>query len=276
MDRVCNKISTLSYTFGLWTLRYDGLLFYDGKVLHVPPKELRVLRVLLGDAGVLVSKDQLLDSVWPGGEVSEESLTRCICALRKLLGVNRDYIKTIYGKGYCFTGSVVLSALPPHVSDSKRAPSLLVLPFDVDGCNGGGRLHRELVRQLAKAFGRTLVVMPVVLTSSGLSGGSSLDLITRLKPDFYLGLNCVLRSGCLELSIELVRGQDHSLVHAESMVTTGDCCDVAQLLAETIARQLPGAVTVRSPYVCSPFANGYLSGFSGRQADDVVRLETAL
>lgn len=272
MDRVCK----LSYIFGLWTLRYDGLLFYDGKGLHVPPKELQVLRVLLGAAGVLVSKDRLLDSVWPGGEVSEESLTRCICALRKLLGVNRNYIKTVYGKGYCFTGSVVQSAQPSPVLGSKRAQSLLVLPFDVERSNGEISLYHELVRQLAMMFGNTLMVMPVALTSGGLSGGSYLDLIMRLKPDYYLGLNCILRSGCFELSVELVRGHDHSLIHSELMVTAGDSCDVAQLLARTIVRQLPGVAIARVPYVCSPFAKGYLNGFPGRQADSSGRLETVL
>jgi DNA-binding winged helix-turn-helix (wHTH) protein len=275
MDRVCNNISALSYDFGLWKLRYDGLLFYDGKGLHVPPKELQVLRVLVEAAGVLVSKDRLLDCVWPGGEVSEESLTRCICALRKILGVNRSYIKTIYGKGYCFTGAVVQSAQSSSLFDSKRAQSLLVLPFDVERSNGEISLHRELVRQLATAFDSALVVMPVALTSGGISGGNYLDLIMRLKPDYYLGLNGVLRSGCLELSVELVRGHDHSLVHSELMVTAGDYCDVARMLAGTIARQLPGVTTPRLPYVHSPFAKGYMNGFSGLQADRFGRLATA-
>lgn len=276
MDRVCNKISALSYDFGLWTLRYDGLLFYDGKGLHVPPKELQVLRVLVEAAGVLVSKDRLLDCVWPGGEVSEESLTRCICALRKLLGVNRNYIKTIYGKGYCFTGAVVQSAQSSPLLDSKRAKSLLVLPFDVERSNGEISLHRELVRQLATAFGNALVVMPAALTSGGISGGNYLDLIMRLKPDYYLGLNCVLRSGCLELSVELVRGHDHSLVHSELMVTAGDCCDVAQMLVGTIARQLSGVATRRVAYVRSTFVRDYMSGFSGLQVNSIERLATEL
>ena len=104
MECVTDQSSTRSFVFGRWILQRDGLLLHDGKGLHLPPKELHVLRLLLGAAGSLVSKDWLLDQVWSNCDVAEESLTRCIYALRKLLGRENDYIKTVYGKGYRFAG----------------------------------------------------------------------------------------------------------------------------------------------------------------------------
>lgn len=62
-----------------------------------------MLRLLLVSGGVLMTKDRLLEQAWPQGEVAEESLTRCIYSLRKYLGADKGFIKTIYGRGYRFT-----------------------------------------------------------------------------------------------------------------------------------------------------------------------------
>lgn len=91
------------YVFGAVELRGDGTLAFGCESCHLPPKELEVLRLLLDSPGVVVSKTALLDAVWRGGDIGEESLTRCIYTLRKLLGVHKHYIATVYGKGYRLT-----------------------------------------------------------------------------------------------------------------------------------------------------------------------------
>ncbi|NWB47399.1 winged helix-turn-helix domain-containing protein [Pseudomonas gingeri] len=107
MDSVTGKTPRQTFVFGQWILQSDGNLVRCGRGVHLPPKELQVLRLLLGSAGRLVTKDRLLDSVWPGMDAAEESLTRCIYVLRKLLEESKGYIATVYGKGYRFTGPVV-------------------------------------------------------------------------------------------------------------------------------------------------------------------------
>jgi len=107
MDSVTGKTPRQTFVFGQWILQSDGNLVRCGRGIHLPPKELQVLRLLLGSAGRLVTKDRLLDSVWPGMDAAEESLTRCIYVLRKLLEESKGYIATVYGKGYRFTGPVV-------------------------------------------------------------------------------------------------------------------------------------------------------------------------
>lgn len=95
--------TTTILVFARWTLHDDGRLTGEGTDVQLPPKEQQVLQLLLVSGGVLMTKDRLLELAWPQGEVAEESLTRCIYSLRKYLGVDKGFIKTIYGRGYRFT-----------------------------------------------------------------------------------------------------------------------------------------------------------------------------
>jgi DNA-binding winged helix-turn-helix (wHTH) protein len=98
--------TTTSLFFGHWILHDDGRLIGEDSDVQLPPKERQVLRQLLLCGGTLMTKDRLLELAWPQGEVAEESLTRCIYSLRKYLGVDKGFIKTIYGQGYRFTCAV--------------------------------------------------------------------------------------------------------------------------------------------------------------------------
>ena len=76
-----------------------------GKVLAVEPKAFRALIFLLRNPQKVISKEELLNSVWGDIAVAEASLTRCIWLLRRLLGddINRPrYIETVFGVGYRF------------------------------------------------------------------------------------------------------------------------------------------------------------------------------
>ena len=103
-----NDGPTAARVFGGWTLYGDGRLIGDGVDTQLPPKEWHVLRLLLASDGVLMTKDRLLELGWPRGDVAEESLTRCIYALRKHLRKDKGFIKTIYGRGYRFTCDVTV------------------------------------------------------------------------------------------------------------------------------------------------------------------------
>jgi DNA-binding winged helix-turn-helix (wHTH) protein len=70
----------------------------DGELLPVEPKAFRVLLFLLRNPHKLIPKDELLDAVWDDCTVSENSLTRSIALLRRLLGDDTHeprYIATI-------------------------------------------------------------------------------------------------------------------------------------------------------------------------------------
>ena len=115
MAVVGNELTTAALVFARWTLHGDGRLTGEGADVQLPPKEWHVLRLLLVSGGALMTKDRLLEQAWPQGEVAEESLTRCIYSLRKHLGADKGFIKTIYGRGYRFTCPVTAQGQTEHV-----------------------------------------------------------------------------------------------------------------------------------------------------------------
>ena len=72
-----------------WTLRVDG------RAVPLEGKPLEVLHELLLHAGEVVSKDELLDAVWPGVTVVENSLANAVSKLRKGLGEAGDTIVAV-------------------------------------------------------------------------------------------------------------------------------------------------------------------------------------
>jgi DNA-binding winged helix-turn-helix (wHTH) protein len=84
-------------------------LFKAGEVFSVEPKAFRVLLILLRNPGKLISKEELLNAVWGDAAVTENSLTRSIALLRRLLGDdtrNPRYIETVATVGYRFVCKV--------------------------------------------------------------------------------------------------------------------------------------------------------------------------
>lgn len=90
---------TAAYRFGSFELQPgQRRLLVDGRPLALGPRAFDVLLALAERAGQLVSKNDLLDLVWPGLVVEENNLQVQISTLRKLLGPQA--IATIPGRGY--------------------------------------------------------------------------------------------------------------------------------------------------------------------------------
>src|SRR5215813_9836489 len=103
------------YVFGPFRLDTDErLLMRDGRVAPLPPKVFDTLLVLVENSGRVVSKDELMQSLWPETFVEESNLTQNISQLRRALGdgaAEAQYIETIPKRGYRFVASVQPSAL---------------------------------------------------------------------------------------------------------------------------------------------------------------------
>lgn len=79
----------------------------EGTVVDLELKPFEILLHLLLHAGEVVSKEQLLDAVWPGLAVVEGSLTTAIYKLRKAIGDKEStIIATVPRVGYRLTASV--------------------------------------------------------------------------------------------------------------------------------------------------------------------------
>jgi DNA-binding winged helix-turn-helix (wHTH) protein/tetratricopeptide (TPR) repeat protein len=127
------------FEFGPFTLDpLKRVLMRQGQSVPVPPRAVDVLLALIARHGTLVSKDELLRTVWDDTVVEENNLSVSISALRKALGEStRDhrYIVTLPRRGYSFVAAV---SERPADQGRESAPAVarqrshaLILPFEV-------------------------------------------------------------------------------------------------------------------------------------------------
>lgn len=119
------------YEFGPFRLEpNEHRLTREGRSIPLTGKAFDTLRVLLERDGKLVSKQELMDAVWPDARVEENNLDRNISALRKTLGNQsggKAYIETVPRAGYRFIAPV--TAISPHAMNRRatdREPALPV------------------------------------------------------------------------------------------------------------------------------------------------------
>ena len=81
---------------------YGVLSSPEGKSLVLEPRLAKLMYLLTQNANTLVSRNYLIQHIWPDTVVNDESLTRAIADLRKTLDMNFDNIKidTIPKRGY--------------------------------------------------------------------------------------------------------------------------------------------------------------------------------
>jgi len=85
------------------------VLLKDDAAVALTPKAFETLLVLVENSGRLLSKEELMQALWPDSFVEEANLTVNISALRKALGESPNqhrYIVTIPGRGYRFVADV--------------------------------------------------------------------------------------------------------------------------------------------------------------------------
>ena len=87
------------------------MLYHKGSETPLVPKAVETLLALIERRGKIISKDELLEAVWPDTVVEESSLFVYLSVLRKTLGTLQDgrpYVETLRRRGYRFNGDVHL------------------------------------------------------------------------------------------------------------------------------------------------------------------------
>ena len=99
-----------AYEFGPFRVdANEQLLWRRGEVVPLTPKAFDLLLVLVTSNGRLLTKEQLLESVWPDSFVEEANLSHNIYKLREALGEKQHdekYIETVPRRGYRFVAKV--------------------------------------------------------------------------------------------------------------------------------------------------------------------------
>jgi DNA-binding winged helix-turn-helix (wHTH) protein len=120
--------------------------------VQLRPKAFEVLRYLIENADRLVTKEELIQAVWPNVIVTDDVLTHCVSEVRQAIGDGGQIvIKTVPRRGYRFAAAVsritTNSGGPPSAAKEAEAapsgsdagstpelslpdkPSIAVLPF---------------------------------------------------------------------------------------------------------------------------------------------------
>lgn len=170
------------------------LLLKNAQTISLNSKAFDLLLVLIENRGQIMTKEELLETVWVNQFVEENNLTVHISALRKIFGEKKgehQFIVTIPGKGYKFVADV---RLPFESSEQEKPKSLSVLQNSLT-VYAPPRFETNLIgrtREIAeiKDLLRQNDVNLLTLTGAGGSGKTSLarSVGEELKADFADGV----------------------------------------------------------------------------------------
>jgi len=227
--------------FGEFELDKDGYeLRRNGEVCHAEPLVFDLILFLVQSDGRVVSRDQIVESVWHGRIVSDSTISSCIKAARQVLGdsgAEQRYIRTVRGRGVQFVAHVEKSirAAPGAVGPLMQAmaakgaapvsaseggqPSIAVLPLRL-------LTKTERFDLLGDAISQEVIVELARLHWLFVTNRGSSFAFRAADPDFgtisaVLGVRYIL-SGTLTLNdqtsvvtVELTHGSDARLIWAE-------------------------------------------------------------
>ncbi|EMN5127346.1 winged helix-turn-helix domain-containing protein [Burkholderia contaminans] len=156
------QIGTLSVDFEQRDIRRQGAS------LRIGARALDILEVLHRASGSVVSKDDIMDAVWPGLIVEENRLQVHVATLRKALGTSRDLIKTVPGRGY-----LLVACASPGPERPPAADVPATVPADAHASSPPAPLvgRDAEIAQIVEMLERTPVV---TLVGAGGIGKTSL------------------------------------------------------------------------------------------------------
>jgi len=200
--------------------RFDGFvvdpeawrLSRTGQEIHLDPKVLKLLIYLINNNDRLVTRQELMDTVWGDTIISESALTKAVARLRKALGddsATHRYLETVRSQGYRFIAMVA----------EKRVRSLAVLPLnnltgDPEQGYFADGLHDLLITEFYKlpGLGVTSRQSTIRYRNSHLS---ITDIAVELGVDALIEGSLLRKDGMIEVTIQLIDGRSDKHLWAE-------------------------------------------------------------
>lgn len=244
--------------FGQYRLkRQERLLIGPIGPVELSSRSFDILAVLLDRPNELIGKPALLDAVWPGLAVEENTLQVHISALRKVLG--SDLIVTVQGRGYKYSGPqpMPVGSVPTanHYPTFEGKPVIVVLPFenlsgDADQQYFSDGITGEIVDRLAR-FRKFAVIGK---HSSAAFRGTSPDFSAiheKLKADFVVTGSVRRSEDRIRIALRLSDAKSEEAIWAErydrpisELFSLQD--EISELVAAAIPRQLDLEINARN------------------------------
>ncbi len=236
------------YEFGAYRLDANSrMLFREGDHVALPPKVTELLVGLVQAAGRVLTREELLQRLWPNTVVEEGSLSSHISLLRKALGEDpkaQNFIETLPKRGYRFVASVKRASFQAPDSGVDRT-MLVVLPFEnlaagekYDYFSEG--LTEEMITELARLSPERL---GVIARTSSMQFKSTTKSIAQIGGE--LGVSHVLEGSVrrvgerVRITAQLIRVSDESHLWAQSYEQgLHDVLEVQTEVARAVAREI--------------------------------------
>jgi DNA-binding winged helix-turn-helix (wHTH) protein/Flp pilus assembly protein TadD len=211
--------------FGPFTLDpARAALMRDGIEVGLRRKTFALLVHLASRAGQVVSKQELMEHVWPGLVVTDDSLTQAICELRSALGDGaQQLIRTMARRGYRFDALLVAAAAAPRIDAALAAEhSIAVMPFTDLSEPPAPRLAEAIDIDIVTELGRfgcmTVVARGATAPLAAGTSSAEADLrhIGRELGVRHVLIGTVARHGTRYLlTVQLARADSGALLWAE-------------------------------------------------------------
>ena len=203
--------------FAGFRLQADGTLLRGEAVVHLPPKELAALRLLVDRSGQIVSPLELRQALWGDVHVTADSVPKCLSSLRARLEPEQC-IQTVYKCGYRFSAEV----RPHGVAPAHALPRLAIPPFATSfGIpeHLGPAVAEETMVRLSNAQAPAVTVLArdsvFMLASQGLSAQ---QIGETLKADLVLAGTLRALPSHFRLRVEMIRVEDSAQIWVEDLI----------------------------------------------------------
>lgn len=229
------------FLFGELRLDAQGVLTRGHEVIHLPPRELAALRLLLAHAGQIVTLQQLKQTLWGDVHVTDESVPKCVSSLRELLSPS-DCIQTVYKRGYRLSVEVQGQASRP----ADAPPRLAIMPFGVDAnvpVYLGSAIAEETISLLtADRFAPAHVIARDSAFSLAARGLTAHQVGEALEADLVLTGTLRMLPAQFRLRAEMIRVSDGTQIWVEDMlVPQARSADLESELANRLFIRLSAA-----------------------------------
>jgi predicted ATPase/DNA-binding winged helix-turn-helix (wHTH) protein len=210
----------LVYKFGKWEVDLaERELRSHQTAVSIGTRAFDIMEVLVQSGGELITKDGLMDRVWPGLIIGENALQVHICAVRKALGEDRELLRTVSGRGYRLLGDWKLrdeDRLAPGDFEPARASNTsfrMNLPLATVDLIGRAAALQHL-RDLLSAYRMVTLTGPGGIGKTALAFEVARSLFPSFQGDVQLVELAGLSSSELVLST-IARVLGHHLGHSE-------------------------------------------------------------
>jgi len=282
--------------FGPFVVDRSGYrVLRNDRPLDLTPKLIDLLIYFLDHAGELVTKEALLDALWPDANVTDNALAQAVSELRDALGddaASPSYIKTVARRGYRFVAEVTplpdpAGATPPPSAADVDEQAIAVLDFtNVTGDQDSAWLSAGIAETVSADLGALghfrVIDRRRVVEAARRAGGALQDMAAALRVRLLVVGSFQRNGDRVRITARVVDvGSGDALADAKVDGAVGDIFELQDEVSAQFARELgfapaPSGAAVRRDTASLEAYRAVMEGWLRVETLDVRELPRAI